>query len=304
MIQRTKIGTAGQFIYDLNCIRDARSRNFDIIYQLGYTSSSIWGWFLPQSSIIVTNMDGLEWKRSKYSPKIQKFLKTAEKWAINSSDQLISDSKGIQSYIKKEYDTNSLFIPYASNIFSDPNRETLNEYNLEGEYNMIVARLEPENSIEKILDGQRDSNNKLELIIIGNHETDFGHYLKNKYKDVTSIRFLGGIYNQKKLSDLRFYSNIYFHGHTVGGTNPSLIEAMGNSCFICHHDNVFNNAIVGNDGVKFKNSSDIQRLLDEGVKKADFKEQIENNLTKVKSTYSIQSIVDQHHELFQSLLKK
>ena len=60
-----KLGTAGQFIYDLNCIRDSRKRNFDIIYQLGYTSSSIWWWLMPKKTIIVTNMDGLEWKRTK-----------------------------------------------------------------------------------------------------------------------------------------------------------------------------------------------------------------------------------------------
>src|SRR5690606_25316653 len=74
-----KIGTAGQFIYDLNCIRDARKRDYDIILQLGYTSSSIWGWLMPRrKSIVTTNMDGLEWKRTKYSKKVQKFLLFAE----------------------------------------------------------------------------------------------------------------------------------------------------------------------------------------------------------------------------------
>ena len=87
-----KIGTVGQFIYDLNCILDSRKRNFDIILQLGYTSNSIWSFLLPTKSIIITNMDGLEWKRSKYSKIVQKFLKFAEKKAVKSSDHLIADS--------------------------------------------------------------------------------------------------------------------------------------------------------------------------------------------------------------------
>ena len=72
-----KIGTAGQFIYDLNCILDSRKRNFDILLQLGYTSSTVWHRLLPKKATIVTNMDGLEWKRSKYSKKVQKFLRYA-----------------------------------------------------------------------------------------------------------------------------------------------------------------------------------------------------------------------------------
>ena len=79
---------------------DSRQRNFDVILQLGYTSSSIWYWMMPKKSLIITNMDGMEWKRSKYSKKVRKFLKYAEKLVVKSSDFLISDSKGIQEYIK------------------------------------------------------------------------------------------------------------------------------------------------------------------------------------------------------------
>ncbi|MDP9229398.1 MAG: DUF1972 domain-containing protein, partial [Bacteroidota bacterium] len=76
------LGTLGQFIYDFNCIRDARNRDFDIILVLGYSSSSVWSFLFPGKSIVVTNMDGLEWKRSKYSKLTQAFLKKAEKWAV------------------------------------------------------------------------------------------------------------------------------------------------------------------------------------------------------------------------------
>ena len=98
-----KFGTFGQFIYDYNCIMDSRKRNFDIILQLGYTSNSIWFFLLPKKPIIITNMDGLEWKRSKYSKPVQQFLRFAERLAVKSSDFLISDSLGIQKYIDSKY---------------------------------------------------------------------------------------------------------------------------------------------------------------------------------------------------------
>ena len=94
-----KIGTIGQFIYDFNCIRDLGKRKYDIVLQLGYTSSSVWGRLMPKKTIVTTNMDGLEWKRSKYSKEVKKFLLYAEKLAVKFSDYLISDSIGIQTYL-------------------------------------------------------------------------------------------------------------------------------------------------------------------------------------------------------------
>ena len=155
------IGTIGQFIYDFNCIIDSRKRNYDVILQLGYTSSSIWGWLLPKKSVILTNMDGLEWKRSKYSKKVQKFLMYAEKLAVKTSDYLIADSKGIQSYLKEKYNSGSEFIAYGANIFTPNSGENIIQESFQlipNEYFVLVARMEPENNIEMILDGYVNSN--------------------------------------------------------------------------------------------------------------------------------------------------
>ena len=123
-----KIGTAGQFIYDLNCILDARKQRFDILLQLGYTSSTVWYKLLPKKATIITNMDGLEWKRSKYSNNVQRFLKYAEKLGVKSSDYLISDSIGIQKYLKKEYNVDSKYIAYGAELFDTPNIDVIKEY--------------------------------------------------------------------------------------------------------------------------------------------------------------------------------
>ena len=149
-----KIGTAGQFIYDLNCILDSRKRNFEIILQLGYTSSAFWYDLHPKNSIVITNMDGLEWKRTKYSKSVQKVLKIAEKLAAKKSDFLISDSLGIQEYLLKTHQKESEYIAYGAHNFDSPNEEILNSYKVEKyHFNMIMARFEPENNLDMVLEG-------------------------------------------------------------------------------------------------------------------------------------------------------
>ena len=185
-----KIGTAGQFIYDLNCIVDARKRNFDIILQLGYTSSSIWGWLLPKKSIIITNMDGLEWKRAKFSRKVQKFLKYAEKLAVKTSHHLVADSKGIQQHLKQSYRIDSTYIPYGANIFSSANQEVLSKYKLVAhQYYILIARMEPENNIEAILNGYQKSQSLFPFVVVGEGTNTYSVYLKNKFADDEKIKF-------------------------------------------------------------------------------------------------------------------
>ena len=236
-----KIGTVGQFIYDFNCILDSRKRNFDIILQLGYTSSSLWASMMPKSSIIITNMDGLEWKRTKYSKLVRYYLRYAEKFAAQKSNFLVADSQGIKEYLKEKYKKESEFIAYGASIFNDPQESLLKQYDVvKYKYNLLIARIEPENSIETILDGIVLSGDKSVFLVVGKyHINQFGVYLRKKYKDHQNIRFIGGVYNMEHLNNLRYYSNLYFHGHTVGGTNPSLLEAMASNALIVSHDNIF-----------------------------------------------------------------
>ncbi|WP_285650471.1 DUF1972 domain-containing protein [Allomuricauda sp. NBRC 101325] len=297
-----KLGTAGQFIYDLNCILDVRSRNVDVILQLGYTSSSIWGWLLPKTPIIVTNMDGLEWKRSKYSKYVRKFLKFAEKLAINTSDFLISDSIGIQNYLTEKYGAISEFIPYGADLFLEPMEQIILEYGqIPFGYNMLIARLEPENNIEVILDGVAKSKDVTPFLVIGKHETKYGEYLKNKFSDNVNINFLGGIYNQNHLDNLRYYSNLYFHGHSVGGTNPSLLEAMASNAFIIANDNIFNKSILGGDAYYFKSSDEVASLL--GLRKQQHLDKGIKNKEKITSLYSWDRINSHYEDYLLNCLK-
>lgn len=299
-----KVGTAGQFIYDLNCILDSRKRNFDIILQLGYTSSSVWYFLLPKKPLIITNMDGLEWKRTKYSKPVQNVLKFAEKLAVKSSDYLISDSIGIQKYLQNKYQKNSTYIAYGAHQFKNPDVSILEQYQVKPyEFNMILARLEPENNIETILDGVVLTEDQVPVLVIGNHDTKFGIYLKDKFKEAKCIRFIGAVYTMNHLDNLRYYSNLYFHGHSVGGTNPSLLEAMASKALIIAHDNDFNKAILKENAFYFSNFDDVKNLTNR-TKKSDNLQIIENNYLAIAQEFNWDLINGQYLQLFQKSISE
>lgn len=297
-----RMGTFGQFIYDFNCIKDSRTRNFDIILQLGYTSNSVWFYLLPKKPIIITNMDGLEWKRSKYSAPVRQFLKFAERLAALSSDYLVSDSIGIQKFLKSKYGKESTYIAYGAHPFYDANESFCEQYGVKPQnYNMVMARFEPENNIEMVLDGVVLSNTYQPILVIGNHNTKFGEYLKAKFSKYDQIKFVGGIYNLEHLNNLRHFSNIYFHGHSVGGTNPSLLEAMASSALIAAHKNDFNGGILKDNAYYFSNPEDVKNIL-LTIKKNDNLQLVQNNFDAIVNDYNWDKINGEYLQLFERCL--
>lgn len=297
-----KIGTAGQFIYDLNCILDSRKRGFDVILQLGYTSSSIWWWLFDNKSKIVTNMDGLEWKRSKYGNFTKKFLRFAEKLAAVKSDYLVADSIGIQEYLTNTYKRKSTYIAYGANAFLDPVESVLLNYGLKPhEFDMLIARMEPENNIEIILEGVTNSNLDNKFIVVGNYTNQYGTKIFKKFSS-KKIIFLGGIYDINILNNLRYYSNLYFHGHSVGGTNPSLLEAMASQALICAHNNIFNKSILQDSAYYFSSADEVEGILTH-VKKNEIENvKIINNLNKIKNEFSWVQISNKYQQLLMDII--
>ncbi len=295
-----KYGTFGQFIYDRNCFKDAKKRGFDILLQLGYTSNSIWYRIWPKDCKNIVNMDGLEWKRSKYNKYVQQFLKKAEKWAAIHADELIADSVGIQSYLKDKYQKASHFIPYGAEEFLNADETVLKAYSLQPyEYYLLIARMEPENNIEIIIKGYLQSNSSKPLVIVGKTNNAFGTYLLNTYGGNNNISFLGGIYDTVVVNNLRYYSLLYFHGHSVGGTNPSLLEAMGCRALIAAHNNVFNKSVLGEeDAFYFRDESEVGRIIEEVKAKEIYHYKLSNNIDKIVKLYNWDYIVYSYEKVF------
>ncbi len=297
-----RIGTAGQFVYDFNCMLDARTRNFDVLLVFGYTSSSIWYWLAPAKSILVTNMDGLEWQRSKYSSRIQRFLRKAEAWAAHQSHLMIADSGAIADYLSGKYKGSLAQIAYGAEVWKNPDPAILEQYGVQPfEYHLIVARLEPENHIEALLDGVVKSKRKRITLVIGNHATPYGEKLLSRYKD-SRIRFIRGIYDKREISNLRAHTALYFHGHSVGGTNPSLLEAMACRNMILAHNNIFNKEVLGEDANYFLDAHDVANAIDLLQRDERQENMIKNNLEKIKTRYSWNLITEQYEVALQQAL--
>ncbi|MHA4808689.1 DUF1972 domain-containing protein [Flavitalea flava] len=297
-----RIGTAGQFIYDYNCFIDARQRNYDVLIQLGYTSNSIWHWIWPKKPIHIINMDGLEWKRSKYNKPVQKFLQTAERLAVKYASLLVSDSPGIRDYLLEKYNQPSVYIPYGAEIPAAYNPSFPAEWGLEpGDYHLIMARMEPENNIEMIIKGWISSRQSKPLVIIGNSGNKFGQYLTKNYQ-YEKLRFIGAIYDQPVVNALRHYSDLYFHGHSVGGTNPSLLEAMACECNIAAHDNPFNKAILNEDAFYFSSPEQVREVMDKEDMAGDngnimMEARKEKNIMKIRTLYNWGRIIDEYEKV-------
>ena len=296
------IGSAAHFIYDFICLKDALKKEFDVIFEFGYQSVAISFVLLPiKKSVIVTNMDGLEWKRAKWSPYVKKLTKWFEKIASKKSTFLISDNKGIQDYIKQKYNKDSVMIPYGADKVN-PTKELLTKYNVKiEEYFLLIARLEPENNIEMILDGFLISESPISFLVVGNTETSYGKYLQDKYIQ-GNIVFLGSVFNKEHLDSLRKFAKVYFHGHSVGGTNPALLEAMAAQAFIFAHNNVFNRDVLEDNAFYFNNSNEVQQLLNclKDIEKSK-KEKISNNSIKIDNDYSHQNITNQYIDLIEKI---
>jgi hypothetical protein len=302
------IGGAANIIYDYLCLKDALKRDFDIIYEAGYHSVALSYKFLKVKGqtkpIIITNMDGLEWKRTKWSRPIRSIIKKFEQIAVKRSPYLVADNVGIQKYLKDKYNAESFFIPYGADPVEFFDSSHLEKYGVtKVNYLMLVARLEPENNIETIIDGHCMSSANFSLVVVGNHTTRHGKYLKDKYVD-PRVRFIGGIYDKPRLDSLRHFSLAYFHGHSVGGTNPSLLEAMASQSFIIAHKNPFNESILGNSAMYFQSKGEVTTLINtiEDLRVKYSNQFVEENFTKIKTLYNWNLIATKHEELFNNLI--
>ena len=301
-----QLGSFGQFIYDFNCIIDARRRNFDVILMLGFTSSSAWGWLYPEQSTLIFNMDGLEWKRTKYSKPVQKFLLLAEKLAVRFSHYHIADSVVIQSYLKNKYAIASEHIPYGAEIHYNEEEGLLQEFGVKKHaYFLLMARMAAENNIEMILDGFHASNSQYKFLVIGSVDNKLGRHLVNKFKHDNRIVFTGGIYNDpQKIHSLKFYSTLYFHGHSVGGTNPSLLEAMASRSLIAAHDNLFNRAVLQQDAYYFSSHYEVKEVIENTCRNGREAAMINNNLKKIQEQFNWNNVISKYESFLQRCVRE
>ena len=212
--------------------------------------------FFCQNLHLVVNIDGLEWRRNKWGKFAQRFLKLSEKIAVNYSNIVISDNQAIADYVLEEYDIASHVIAYGG----DNPKIRIDHARLRRDYALALCRIEPENNVHIILEAFSVINKKIRFI--GNWDnSEYGRSLRSKYASFPNIVLLNPVYDQAELHSIRSGCDVYIHGHSAGGTNPSLVEMMHYAVPIYAFDCAFNHATLDNLGVYFNSVEALTRIL-------------------------------------------
>ena len=275
----------------------------DVLFICG-TSGCI---FLPFIKLfvkkIVLNPDGQEWKRKKWSKPIQWFLKISERFGVQFSSTVVSDNVKIQEYILDGYNKKSELIEYGGDqVINVPlSNDTAKKYGIEeGSYAFKVCRIEPENNIHVILEAFKEKSN-IDLIIIGNWNfSEYGKSLRDEYHRFTNLKLLDPIYDQVTLDELRSNCGLYIHGHSVGGTNPSLVEAMNLGLCIVAFNVDYNIETTENSAIYFNNENDLLRILDDFDGNLIDIDQYRNKMAEIaQRRYLWKIITDKYAKVFE-----
>lgn len=253
--------------------------------------------FYPKKKLII-NIDGLEHRREKWSKAIQKFLKLSERFAVKHGNYIIADNKAIQDYISNEYNKVSELIAYGGDhaVATKLSGKTCKQFNIPPHYAFKVCRIEPENNIHLILEAFKYLD--LPIVIIGNWgKSEYGIKLKEKYSNYASIVLLDPIYDQAVLNQIRGNCAIYIHGHSAGGTNPSLVEAMSLGLPILAYDVSYNRETTCNKAAYFKSAEELQELITKRNK--NVLQNIASEMKRIANEqYTWAKISDQYYKLF------
>lgn len=298
-----RFGAAAHYVYDYLCVRDAVRRGADVILECGYTSAGpALALVRRRGAAMVLNSDGIEWRRAKWGPVSGRLIHAAERICVRRSDRVVADNAGIAEYLFATYGVRAPTIAYGTTIPPAADPAVPARFGLvPGGYCMALARLEPENNFEMILDGYLAAGIDQPFCVVGNHATRYGEFLKRRY-GAARVRFLGAIYELALVHALRHFSALYFHGHSVGGTNPSLLDAMASEALIAAHDNPFNRAVLGGDALYFADAASVAALLRDIRPPAQERARFAAaNLEKVRGIYSWERIADAYEALFREL---
>lgn len=320
------IGPAKAVYYDIfalrECIRYIKENKIEnsTIYILACRIGPFIGFYKKQlkrlGGTLFVNPDGHEWKRGKWNVAIRQYWKLSEKLMVKHADLLVCDSVNIEKYINedyKKYNPKTTFIAYGADTnkskLANDDSNLLKWYEEKGvnekEYYLVVGRFVPENNYETMITEFMKSNTKKDFVLITNVEQNkFYDQLKKKtsFDNDSRIKFVGTVYDQELLKKIRENAYGYFHGHEVGGTNPSLLEALATTDLNILLDVGFNRE-VGEEGALYftKEDGNLASLIDNEMDNKAVKELGNKAKERIHNKYSWSKIIDDYEQLFLKL---
>lgn len=283
--------------YDIVSLASAVWNRSDVILLLGVSGAIA----LPlvrvfSSARIVTNIDGIEWRREKWQGLAKHFLRFSERVAVRFSHEVVADNGAIADYVKRTYGVDSHVIAYGGDHAVAVDGAVVDELGLPVNYAFSVCRIEPENNVHMILEAFSKLESQV-LVMVGNwNNSEYGRSLRAQYAACDTLYLLDPIYDLGKLKTLRSQASLYIHGHSAGGTNPSLVEAMHFGKVVLAFDCDYNRSTTEDKALFFSDSESL-RMLVESQDKAVSNKVGRDMLEIVKRRYTWAVIAREYFEL-------
>jgi glycosyltransferase involved in cell wall biosynthesis len=257
-------GAAGTVYFDWKSTLHA-SREKGLKLTLGYNTAVFCFLYRLRGQTNYINMDGLEWRRSKWSFLEKAWLYVNERAGCWLGNHLVADHPEIKAHLAARASSRKItVIPYGADRLAAADASRLQRFGLiPHQYLIVIARPEPENSITDIVTAFSSKKRQLKLVVMGRYEPATNSYHRQAMEAASDeVLFIGAHYEKELINALRYYARLYIHGHQVGGTNPSLVEALGAGLPVLAHDNVFNRWVAGPGACYFNNATDCGERLD------------------------------------------
>jgi glycosyltransferase involved in cell wall biosynthesis len=251
-------------VFDWKCIRHAM-REKGVALTLGYNTGVFNVLYRFSDMRNIMNMDGIEWIREKWSRSAKLWFWFNEWAGARVANHLVADHPEIGGHLSRHTAQKKIsVIPYGADVVNSAPVNPVQKYSLSPKgYYLLIARPEPENSILEIVRAYSLRERGVPLVILGNYKREGTRY-QNSVLDAAGpeIQFLGAIFDRDVVKSLRFHARAYFHGHRVGGTNPSLVEALAAGNAVIAHDNRFTHWVAGDGARYFRSLDDIDIIVD------------------------------------------
>ncbi len=275
-------------------------KKYDKVLVLGCSGSLIQPLFKKYKNKFIMNLGGLDWQRSKWNFFTRKYLKLSEEIGVRYSGHIISDNEGIKDYLMTEYGLDSVMIMYGGDQVSKvvPVASDVIKYPfLASPYAFTVARIQPDNNIDILL-GAFDESSLMPFVFVGNwNNSKYGKKTREKYSKCPNLILLDAIYDHRELNVLRSNCKVYLHGHSAGGTNPALVEAMNLGLAVVAFNSIFNKYTTNFEALYFSDSAELKSVVNSLT---DTELSIVGNkmLCFAKQNYSWKHIAAQYAEVF------
>lgn len=251
-VEVTTSGPVSSLEFDWLCVRDAAKRP-GLCLVLGYNGAVFLPWLRLAGKKILTNMDGIEWKRPKWAPPVKAWFWLNEWIAAWTSQRLVADHPAIADHVATRRNRSAIaMIPYGGVPITEAPEAPVRALGLEPRnYCVSIARIEPDNSILPIVEAFSRRSRGCKLVVLGKFDAANAYHSAVKAAAGGEVLFPGAIYDSEAVAALRLHARAYVHGHTVGGTNPSLVEALWAGNPVIAHDNAYNRWTAGDAAVFF-----------------------------------------------------